>query len=145
MLGELLQAIKLRCAAKSLGSTFPGGIQVDSPIPGTTWPLVVVSIVGSSNTARASSVTANRFNQTEVATLDFHVHSKSGLSAASTLVETVKAAFDNAVLMIGSDVTLLKLWYVGESVADDPDHPNIKDWTITYQAMMEQAKVLVNT
>lgn len=146
MLGELLKAIKTRWTAKSLATTFTGGIHESRAPSSTSYPCVTIDIVGSSNTARSSSETSNKFNQYETVTFDLTVHSKTGLAATSALVETLKAAFDNAVLTLTDDtVTLKKLWYTGESMDSDPDHPNFRDWTVTYQAVLEQAKTLVPT
>ncbi len=94
-------------------------------------------------TGRASSVTDNKFQQFETATVDFTIRAKTGLAAMSTLAEALKTAFDNAVMALGSSVTLLRFWYQGESHAADPDHPNVWDWTVTYKAEMEQSKTLV--
>jgi len=147
MLGELLKAIKIRWTAKGLASTFPGGISEGTPVPGsaTSWPFVTVNILGSSNTGRRTSSNSTQFNQEETVTVELIVHSRGGLSAASTLSEALKTAFDNAVMTLASGVTLCKFWYQGEMVVDDPDHANVKDWSITYQAVLEQAKTLVNT
>ena len=143
MLGELLKAIKLRWAVKSLGATFLGGIHEAQAPTGTAQPYVVLSLVGSSMTGRATSTTDNKFAQFETVVLDLTIHSKGGPSAASALAETLKTAFDNAAMTLSGGVTLKKFWYQGESVLDDPDHPNVKELTVTYQAELEQDKTLV--
>ena len=144
MLGELLKAIKTRWAAKSMGSSFAGGIHEGQAPPSTALPFVVYTVVGSSNTSRATSSGDNKFQQYETATIDFMITSRLGLSKASDLAETLKAAFDNAVMTLANGVTMKKFWYVGESVEDDPDHTNVKEWTITYQSILEQSRTLVN-
>ena len=143
MLGELMKAIKLRWSAKSLSTSFPGGIEASQTQPSTTFPNVTVDIIGSSMTNRSTSSTDNRFNQYETATVDLTVHSKGGFSATSALAEILKAALDNAPLTLGGGVTLKKFWYMGESVDQDPQRTNFWDWTLTYQAVLEQQKTLV--
>jgi hypothetical protein len=144
MLGELLKAIKTRWAAKSMGVSFSGGFHEGQAPPKTVLPYVVYRVIGSSLTGRATSDGDNQFQQYETVTIDFVIVCRSGLSATSALAENVKSAFDNARMTLGGSVTLKKFWYVGESVEDDLDHTNVKEWTLTYQAVLEQSKKLVN-
>lgn len=144
MLGELLKAIKSRWTARALGETFTGGLYEGQSPAGASTPRVVYAVVGNSKTDQATSSSSNQLRQYETATIDLTVHSRGGLSVASGHAETLKGAYDNMHATLSGGVTLHRFTFVGESVVDDPDHPNVKEWTVTYEAVMEAAKTAVN-
>lgn len=160
MVGELLKAIVARWVAKDMDSIFTGrppatgaarALFYGTLLPPTSvsdakllFPCVAYLLVGSSRTDRASSTTSNKVQEYRTAILDFTVHSRGGLSAASALVEQLKDVYDNMHATLGSGVTLKRFFIEGESVVDDSDYPNVKDWTVTYEAVLEQARTAVN-
>ena len=147
MIGELLKAIKSRWDVKDLVSTFTGGLHEGQlpPVASTpVMPIVSLDIIGASPSGRSTSTTANKIQQYETATVDFLIRARGGLSSCSTLVESLKAAYSNMHATLGSGVSLKRFFWQGESYQQDPDHPNVWEWTVTYEAELEQAQTAVN-
>jgi len=146
MIGELLKAIKARWTAKSLSSVFTGGIHEGTLQPGDktpVMPFVSVEVIGASTIGRATSSSSNKIQQSETVTVDFTVRARGGLSVCSGLVEQLKAVYSNMHATLGDGVTLQKFFWQSEDFHQDPDHRNIWQWTISYQADMEQEQTAI--
>lgn len=147
MIGELLKAIRLRWIAKELGDYFIGGITEGQlpPVEKTTvLPLVSLSVIGASDVGRATSATTNQIQQYATVMVDFTVRARGGLSVCSGLVEQLKGVYSNMQSQLESGVSIKKFFWQSESFVQDPDHPNVWDWTVTYQVDLEQAQTAVN-
>lgn len=141
-LDNVLDAIKARWTAKSLSTSITGGVRAVRG-KGLVAPYVIVSIIGSAVTLRASR-SAGAGTDYETTQVQLLYIGKAGLAAARTHVASIRAAFDYAPLSLDSGA-LLTCRFVSQVILDDPEdpgNPNAVLWALTYDIQTADATTL---
>ena len=137
--GAVLTAIKARWDDQNLSATITGGYRARRG-KGLTAPYVVGTLIGAPvvGYASRSGGKRTRYQQPQVQLL---LVDGSGPAAAAVKAATIKAAFDEAPLVL-AEGALLYCKFVSEMLIDDledPGNPNAVLWALTFDVLTSEA------